>query len=519
MAALRHAFRTPINHIMGYTEIIQEEHAEWLTAGFLTDLLRIHGSGYALLALINQYFGEESTGGALDDLQSIGHELRTPVNQIIGYSELLAEECEELGRPALKADLGKIVAAAYHWLALVEKHLGGLLQPLPESPLVPPTGILTPAVTPIGQPHAIAMASQKTPQWGHLLLADDDEDNRRLLTRRLEKLGYRVTACGDGRSALELAKHVTPDLVLLDMLMPVLDGHETLVRIKSDPTLRHLPVIMISALDEVDTIARCIELGAEDYLAKPFNPVLLRSRIGAALENKRLRDGERLYLQQLEAERALSERLLLNVLPQPIATRLKNGETLIVNSYDEVTVLFADLVGFTPLCAQIPPSLLVSYLNQIFSSFDALAVRYELEKIKTIGDSYMAAAGIPFPSPDHAGSAAQMAMAMHETIEQFNRQHQRQLQMRIGLASGPVIAGVIGQNKFTYDLWGDTVNLASRMESHGVAGMTQIPAATFELLRGRIPCEARGTITVKGKGPMKTFFLMADSKVDTDLRC
>ncbi len=204
---------------------------------------------------------------------------------------------------------------------------------------------------------------------------------------------------------------------------------------------------------------------------------------------------------------AEEQRILLNVLPQPIAIRLKSGENPIVNTYHEVTVLFADLVGFTPLSTQIPPTLLVSYLNQIFSAFDALANHYGLEKIKTIGDAYMAAAGIPFPHHDHAGATARMALAMHGVIERFNQEHQRHLQMRIGIASGPVIAGVIGQNKFSYDLWGDTVNLASRMESHGVSGKTQLAATTFERLRERFPCEERGIIEVKGKGSMKTYFL------------
>lgn len=222
---------------------------------------------------------------------------------------------------------------------------------------------------------------------------------------------------------------------------------------------------------------------------------------------------------EIELSKAMAEaqRILLNVLPQPIATRLQNGENPIVNTCNEVTVLFADLVGFTPLSAQIPPTLLVSYLNQIFSAFDALANHYGLEKIKTIGDAYMAAAGIPFPHHDHAGAAARMAMAMHGTIEQFNQQHQRRLQLRIGIASGPVIAGVIGQNKFSYDLWGDTVNLASRMESHGMPGRTQLAATTFERLRERFQCEERGTIEVKGKGSMRTYFLSPTTMADANV--
>ncbi len=508
LAKIRHNLRTPINHIIGYAEILQEETADKLPATFVTDLEKIHSSGYILLALINRHFSEDCFCATEPDLHTLCHELRTPVNHIIGYGEMLAEQCDELGQPELKSDLAKIVSAAHTWLVLMEEHLGGPSSLFPAKPVTNPCSSKIPSGL---QEHWVSVLSQderpQSPCCGHLLLADDDEANRDLLRRRLEKLGYRITACGDGQEALELAREAAPDLVLLDMLMPVMDGHEVLVRIKSDEVLRHLPVIMISALDQVEGIAHCIELGAEDYLAKPFNPILLRSRIGAALEKKRLRDFEQIYLRQIEKERARSDRLLLNILPQPIADRLKSGESRIVNSFDEVTVLFADIVGFTTLSRQIPPTMLVRLLDQIFSAFDELADRHGLEKIKTIGDAYMAAAGLPFPHHDHASAAARMALNMHKAIEKFSRQSQRVLQMRIGICTGPVIAGIIGQNKFIYDLWGDTVNTASRMESHGVPGRTQVAATTYELLRDRFLFEERGTIEVRGKGPMKTYFL------------
>jgi class 3 adenylate cyclase len=271
--------------------------------------------------------------------------------------------------------------------------------------------------------------------------------------------------------------------------------------------LRHLPVIVISGLDQMEGIARCIELGAEDYLTKPFNPVVLRARISATLEKKRLRDVEQIYLRQIEEERARSDSLLLNILPKPIADRLRNGETHIVNSFDEVTVMFADLVGFTALSTQIEPTKLVFFLGQIFSAFDELADRHGIEKIKTIGDSYMAVAGLPLPHHDHASAVARMALDMHEVIEKFSRQSEGILKVRIGICTGPVIAGIIGQNKFIYDLWGDTVNTASRMESHGVPGRTQAAATTYEVLRDRFQFEERGVIEVKGKGSMNTYFL------------
>lgn len=391
---------------------------------------------------------------------------------------------------------------------MMEKHLGEQQTRFSATPITSPSSNETSST--LRQYWASLLCEDErsgAPGYEHLLLADDDEVNRDLLRRRLEKLGYRITECADGREALRLAREATPDLVLLDMLMPFLDGHEVLARIKSDEALRHLPVIMISALDQVERAANCIELGAEDYLAKPFNSVLLQARVGAALEKKRLRDTEQIYLRRIEEERARSDRLLLNILPQPIADRLKSGETRIVDSFNDVTVLFADLVGFTTLSTRIPPTNLVRLLDQIFSAFDELADRHGLEKIKTIGDAYMAAAGIPFPHDDHASAAAKMALDMHEAIEKFSRESESLLKLRIGICTGPVIAGVIGQNKFIYDLWGDTVNTASRMESHGVLGRTQVAATTYEILRDRFQFEERGTIEVKDKGAMQTYFL------------
>jgi class 3 adenylate cyclase len=343
---------------------------------------------------------------------------------------------------------------------------------------------------------------------GRLLVADDDPPNRDLLQRRLTRLGYDVAVCSDGHAAWGLLESGGFDLVLLDLLMPGLDGYALLGRLKAHARLRHLPVIMMSALDRLEGIVRCIELGAEDYLAKPFNPVLLRARVGAALEKKRLRDCEQVYLKELEAERTKSERLLLNVLPSAVADRLKQGEGAIVDSFGEVTVLFADLVGFTPLAAELPPTQVVRLLDEIFSTFDELVMRHGLEKIKTIGDAYMAVAGLPFPRADHAERAAASALDMLAALRAFNRQHQTALEMRIGLSTGPVIAGIIGRNKFSYDLWGDTVNTASRMESHGVPGRIQVAPPTYERLRPHYHFEERGRIEIRGKGAMETYLLV-----------
>ena len=210
--------------------------------------------------------------------------------------------------------------------------------------------------------------------------------------------------------------------------------------------------------------------------------------------------------EQLEAERTRSERLLLNILPGPIAERLKNGDILIADRYEEATVLFADIVGFTPLSARLSPDELVAMLNAVFTDFDRMAEQFGVEKIKTIGDAYMVAGGVPEHTPDHALQVAQMALAMQKRMRAES--NDRSLELRIGLHSGPVVAGVIGTRKFIYDLWGDTVNTAARMEAHGLPGRIHVSSATRDQLKDRFAYERRGVIEIKGKGPMETFFLV-----------
>jgi class 3 adenylate cyclase len=213
---------------------------------------------------------------------------------------------------------------------------------------------------------------------------------------------------------------------------------------------------------------------------------------------------------QLEQER--SERLLLNVLPAPIAERLKAGEAVIADAFPEVTVLFADLVGFTRRSRRVGPAQVVATLNELFSAFDRLARRQGLEKIKTIGDAYMVAGGLPDPRPDHAEAVAEMALAMRAEVARRTDPGGRPLKVRIGIDTGPVEAGVIGTSKFSYDLWGDTVNTASRMESHGVAGCIQVTERTYRRLRDGYRFQRRGPIQVRGMGEMVTYFLVGRNR-------
>jgi len=289
--------------------------------------------------------------------------------------------------------------------------------------------------------------------------------------------------------------------------MPEMSGFEVLRRLKAAEHTSHIPVIVISALDELDSVVRCIEAGAEDYLTKPFNPILLRARIGASLEKKWLRDREKKFVTDLEQEKARSETLLLNILPLSIVNRMRNGEMVIADSVAEATILFCDLVGFTTLSAELTAGRTIDFLSNIFSAFDSLAAEHGVEKIKTIGDAYMVAAGIPEAQSDHADRIAALAPRMLDAVSAIAEAAELKVQARIGIHTGPITAGVIGTHKFVYDVWGDTVNTASRMESHSLPGRIQITAATQAALGDRFKLERRGMIEIKGKGMMETYFL------------
>ncbi|HEX9676388.1 MAG TPA: adenylate/guanylate cyclase domain-containing protein [Anaerolineales bacterium] len=220
-----------------------------------------------------------------------------------------------------------------------------------------------------------------------------------------------------------------------------------------------------------------------------------------------VREKDRTY-RLLYQEQERSEKLLLNVLPKEIAPRLKQSGQTIAEHFDSASVLFADIVGSTTLFAEMEPREIVDWLNEVFSTFDVLLDKYGLEKIRTIGDSYMVAAGVPSPRPDHARALALMALEMCEQLQQMPARNGRRIAFRMGMNSGPMVGGVIGKTKFHYDLWGDTVNTASRMESHGEVGKIQVTQQTYELLRGEFDFEPRGFIPIKGKGDMQTWYLL-----------
>jgi class 3 adenylate cyclase len=447
--------------------------------------------------------------------RTLRHDLRTPINAIKGYGEMLREDAAEGGAETLVADLDKLLAEA----TLLLDRIDGLVTfsgsdaPSSDGVAAATTEADAPAkmvesLLKAVRPIAAKEADLAAVQPSRILVVDDNASNRDLLSRRLQRQGHAVLQAEDGASALALVEKEALDLILLDLMMPGISGYDVLAQIKTDPRFREIPIIMISALSELDSIVRCIEAGADDYLAKPFEPTLLRARVGSSLEKKHLRDRERAIMEALRLEKERSEQLLLNILPRGIVTRMNNGETIIADHRSDVTILFADLVAFTKISSQLSAGDLVNLLNGLFSEFDRLALGLGIEKIKTLGDSYMVAGGLPEPRADHAHAVADMALAMIATVERMNRELPIALQVRIGIHSGDVVAGVIGTHKFVYDIWGDAVNVASRMESQSLPNRIQVSATTERHLQNAFRLEPHGSVDVKGKGPMETYFLL-----------
>ncbi|TVQ06357.1 MAG: response regulator [Leptolyngbya sp. DLM2.Bin27] len=365
-------------------------------------------------------------------------------------------------------------------------------------------------------------AALHTPDDADILLVDDIPDNLRVLSTILEAEGYRCRKALGGALALKAIALAPPDLILLDITMPIMDGFEVCRQLKTNQATQNIPTIFLTARDAEAEKEQAFNLGAADYIVKPFMvyEVLLRVKHQLALrrqqqqleaQNRQLQ-AEINVRQQIEVElrrqRQRSEELLTNVLPFQIAQRLKEREQAIADQFDSVTILFADIVDFSTVAAQLTPCELVQLLNQIFSRFDELAALYGLEKIKTIGDAYMVAAGVPVARHDHARAIAQMALDMQATIGEFWRPDGHPFQLRIGINSGSVVAGVIGIRKFIYDLWGDTVNIASFMETTGMASKIQVSESSYNSLKDHFTLEPRGPIKLKSGDRVSTYWLL-----------
>ena len=335
---------------------------------------------------------------------------------------------------------------------------------------------------------------------GSLMIVDDEEQNRTLLRDPLEARGYKIIEAENGIQALQKVEEETPDVILLDLMMPKMDGFEVCRRLKNYWKTAHVPILVLTALSDRKERLMGIEAGANDFLTKPIDVQDVILRVNNAIYTKRLHD-------QLQVEREKSERLLLNILPKPIAERMKGGETNIADYHADVTLLVADLVGFTALTASIDPVQIVNLLNEIFSVFDDLVEKRGLEKIKIIGDAYMVAGGVYSHHSDHAEAIAGLAMDFQKHVSRFNEQYGTSFRIRIGIHTGPLVAGVIGRKTFAYEVWGETVNTACRLEATGKISTIQISESTHKLLKDKFNCGPHHAVELKDHATISAYWL------------
>jgi adenylate cyclase len=351
LAHLRQELLSPVNALLGYAEIMHEEASRKGRPDILPDMSRILGAARDLAGKVDRLVDGDRAKrppgpAAATQEQELRHDLRTPLNAIKGYAEMLREDVANFSSDSLGTDLDRLLVAATDLLLRLDRIVRFSVDVQETSLASNETGavIVSDLMRSLGpvrhEPYAVT-------ETGSILVVDDIAANRDLLSRRLTRDGHRVASVAGGQQALQALADNEFDLVLLDLMMPDINGFDVLVRMKADERLRRIPVIMITALAETESAVRCIEAGAEDYLPKPFDPILLRARINACLHKKRWRDREQKYLRRIEDETAKFERLLLTILPKQVIGRLNQGEAMIADRFEGVSVLFADLVGFT----------------------------------------------------------------------------------------------------------------------------------------------------------------------------
>ncbi len=501
LTALRLELREQIGVVIETAELLLDDAARDARPEFDADMERILTAARRLLAMVDEAFGPDALDAGPIDTQTLGshlrHELRTPLNHVIGYAEMLIEDAEDGGEGDLARDLRRIQDAGRQLTGMLEAALAlvtGTADTTGEANGRAPAGELE-ALEALVTPEARELA----PLEGRILVVDDDEANRDVLSRRVRSQGAEVEVAASGKEALEILRAGTFDAVLLDVMMPDMNGYEVLREMKADTSLRDIPVVMISALNQVESTVRCIQLGAEDYLTKPFDPTLLRARLGACIEKKRLRDREIVHLKTIDKERRRADELLRAIFPPEIARELKSTQAVRPRRYDDVAVLFSDTVGFTRFSDTREPEEIIALLQKLVERQEELAELHGLEKIKTIGDAFMAAGGLLRPMSDPVMACVRCGLEMIEAARGLDPPWE----LRIGIHLGPLVGGVLGRRQYLFDLVGDTVNTASRVESSGVPGAVCLSAAAWQQIDHLAAGRSMGRVEVKGKGEIE----------------
>ncbi len=340
----------------------------------------------------------------------------------------------------------------------------------------------------------------------NILIAEDEKIIALDISNTLRRLGYGISGiASSGKEVLNLLEGRRPDMVMMDIM---LEGEMTGIEAASVISEKYsIPVVFLTALTDAATLEKAKTANSYGYILKPYDDKSLHSAVEMALYKYKVEKELQIKTEQLEEEKKRTDSLLKNILPEEIVQEIKTKGTVSPKFYEEVSILFTEFSGFDLITSRVEPDLLLKELNEVFDNFDEIVQKHKLEKLKTIGDSYMIAAGVPQKMENHAESILRAAIEMRDYILERNRNKEIKLEMKAGIHTGPVVAGIVGMRKFTFDVWGDTVNIASRMTSGCEPHKINISGDTYELIKDKFECVYRGRLKVKGKGETDMYFV------------
>ena len=513
LANLRQEFLAPIDAIAGYSQILLED-AQRAGLGAAAEVLgKMHRAGGELRSMASSFLDPEGIlATSRDDPAAISshirHELRNPVNALIGYGELLKEDGYVEGDlRGLEADLDRLLETAHTVNGLIgriaafpveDPHAGEASAELEAS-----AEVARDVLAKIGP-----RARDGTPiQEGTLLVVDDNATNRDLLSRRLAREGFTVAAAESGARALEIIGERAIDLVLLDVLMPEMDGVEVLRRLKAAPRTATIPVIMLTALDEIDSAIACIEMGAEDFLPKSFDPALLRVRINACLELRRLREREKAYERSLDEERALTEHLLASLCPAPFAARVLNGESDIAERIPAASVVVGHFDGARRSGTDPDPRATVERLRDLVGRLEALAPTHGVHILRADGDGFAAVSGLDGDAARSPVAAASFALAALDTTTRATDDSGEEVGVRIGAHTGPITVGLVRTGRLALDVWGEGLRAARAIAAAAPGGAIHVSPKLYAALRATHRLDTVGEVELEEVGRMRIFAL------------
>ena len=509
LASLRHELRTPLTAVVGYSEMLLED-ARPEQAPPLREIL---SAGRRVLGLVDELVrpgtaGEEITDEDVAEMRRrIGKELPEPVGQLVAVARGALTSAQAGGNSQVVPDLERITEAAGRLQTLVQTDPSvlGLDRAAPDAG--EQTRDVAARVIAAFPSRTVANGGEALPKHGQILVVDDNEDNRDLLSRQLARQGFSVSLAANGEGALEALRGQDFDLVLLDVLMPGLDGIEVLEQMQQDPATAEVPVIMTSALDEIDGVVRCIEQGAVDYLTKPFDPVLLQARVSATLDLHRLRAQQRRARQELDEEIAWSARLIRSLVPDPLMQRVREGRGTLVESHDSVTALVLTIQGLGTFAARHGAPALGAWMAETVGALDAIARTFPVETYWEAGATLVASTGTVASRADETSALAELALRLVE--EGAARCGSAEpVRVGIGMHTGPAVAGLIDGERVAFGLWGEATEVARELAWQCPDGAVQVSPAAYATLHEAFTFEGRGMIETSSRSHMRVYGLL-----------